>query len=247
MKITFLGTSHGIAEAHAFCSSAVVTVGDKHYVIDAGAPIMTLLQNHGISFWDIQGIFITHSHRDHTLGLVEFTLQVEGFKKQFAGVRIPVYVPDTALYLKIAKFLFNQDEMVNHRLMYRTYEPGVIFDDGTLRITAIVNQHTACSRSFLLEAEGKKVLFTGDLKHDIPDYPAVATEQDLDLIITEGAHTRLNKPEVMEILKSSRTRHMIIQHRYDKYNTDEMVDELRRFVADKMTLTCAHDNDVFYV
>jgi ribonuclease BN (tRNA processing enzyme) len=246
MKITFLGTSHGIAEANAFCSSAVVTVGNKHYVIDAGAPIMTLLQNHKMAFRDIQGIFITHSHRDHALGLVEFTLQLEGFQL-FKGVRIPVYVPDTELYIKIAQFLYNKNEMVDHRLMYRAYQPGVIFDDGVVRITAIPTQHTACSRAFLVEAEGKKVLFTGDLKHDIPDYPAVATEQELDLIIMEGAHTRLNKPEVMETLKNSRAKAMIVQHRYDKYNTDEMVEELRRFVADKFTVTCARDNDVFYV
>ena len=123
----------------------------------------------------------------------------------------------------------------------------MIFEDENIRITAIANQHTDCARSFLVEAEGKTVLFTGDLKHDIPDYPAVATERELDLIVMEGAHTHLNKPEVMERLKASRTKAMIVQHRYDKFNTDGMVDEFIRFAADKFTVTCAHDNDVFYV
>ncbi len=246
MKITFLGTSHGIAEAHAFCSSAVLTVGEKHYMIDAGAPIMTLLQNHHMAFGDLQGIFITHSHSDHMIGLVDFTVQMEGFP-HFKGVRIPVYVPDACRYEKLNRFLFNSDGLLDHRLRYRVYEPGVIFDDGVVRVTAIVNEHTSCSRSFLVEAEGKRVLFTGDLKHDIPDYPAVATEQELDLIVMEGAHTRLNKPEVMEKLKASRTKAMIVQHRYDRYNTDEMVEEFRRFAAEKFTVTCAHDNDVFYI
>lgn len=246
MKITFLGTSHGIAEAHAFCASAVVTVGDKHYMIDAGAPIMTLLQNHRMAFGDLQGIFITHSHSDHMMGLVEFTVQMECFS-QFKGVRIPVYVPDASRYEKLNRFLFDRDGLLDHRLSYRIYAPGVIFDDSTVRITAIANQHTACSRSFLVEAEGKKVLFTGDLKHDIPDYPTVATEQELDLIVMEGAHTRLNKPEVVEKLKASRTRAMIVQHRYGKCNTDEVVEEFRRLAADTFTVTCARDSDVFYV
>lgn len=246
MKITFLGTSHGIAEAHAFCSSAVVSVGDKHYVIDAGAPMMTLLQNHKMAFTDVQGIWITHSHSDHIMGLVELTGQIEGFG-QFEGVHIPVYVPDGERYEALNRFLFGKDGLPDNRMSYRLYEPGVVFDDGSVRITAIVNQHTACARSFLVEAEGKAVLFTGDLKRDIPDYPAVAIGRELDLIIMEGAHTRLNQPEVMETLKASRTKAMIIQHRYDKRNTDEMVEELRRFVADKFTVTCAHDNDVFYV
>ena len=246
MKITFLGTSHGIAEAGAFCSSAVLTTGGKHYVIDAGAPIMTLLQNHGMSFGDVGGIFITHSHSDHIMGLVEFTQQIEGFP-HFKGVRIPVYVPDAWRYKKMSVFLFDKEGLPDHRVIYRVYEPGVIFEDENITITAIPNQHTDCSRSFLVEAEGKAVLFTGDLKHDIPDYPTVATERDLDLIVTEGAHTRLNKPEVMEKLKASRTRAMIVQHRYNRYNTDEMTDAFIRFASDKFTVTCAHDNEVFYV
>ena len=62
MKITFVGTSHGIAEKDRYCSCTVVTVKGKHYVIDAGAPIYDLLQRYGFRFEDVAGIFITHTH-----------------------------------------------------------------------------------------------------------------------------------------------------------------------------------------
>ena len=144
MKITFLGTGHGFSEKNKFCSSAAVTVGNRHYLIDAGAPIMTLLQNHDMSFWDVGGIFITHTHGDHMLGLVDFTQQMEVFP-HFKGVRIPVFVPDAERYMDLNQFLFGKRELPSHRVIYRVYHPnGVIFDDGTVRITAIVNQHTAC-------------------------------------------------------------------------------------------------------
>ena len=39
MKITFLGTSHGIPEADRVLSSAMIEVGDNIYLVDAGAPI----------------------------------------------------------------------------------------------------------------------------------------------------------------------------------------------------------------
>ena len=51
MKITFLGTSHGYAEANRFQSSALVEVRGKSYIIDAGAPVeyqMATLQNCGM-------------------------------------------------------------------------------------------------------------------------------------------------------------------------------------------------------
>ncbi len=55
MKITFLGTSHGFCEKNQFCSSAVVTVGGRHYIIDAGAPITGLLKTYGMAYTDIAG------------------------------------------------------------------------------------------------------------------------------------------------------------------------------------------------
>ena len=74
MKITFIGTSHGKPEKNRFCSCTVITVGGKHYVIDAGAPIMDLFQRYELAFEDIAGIFITHSHIDHVAGLAAFTV-----------------------------------------------------------------------------------------------------------------------------------------------------------------------------
>ena len=61
MKITFLGTSHGITEKNQFCSSALISTGGKHYLVDAGAPVLTLLKNHDIPLTDVAGVFITHS------------------------------------------------------------------------------------------------------------------------------------------------------------------------------------------
>ena len=64
MKITFLGTSHGITEKNQFCSSALISTGGKHYLVDAGAPVLTLLKNHDIPLTDVAGAFITHSHHN---------------------------------------------------------------------------------------------------------------------------------------------------------------------------------------
>lgn len=246
MKITFLGTSHGFSEKGRFCSSAAVTVGKRHYLIDAGAPLPTLLLNHDISYWDIGGIFITHTHSDHMFGLVDFTQQMEVFP-HFKGVRIPVFVPDADRYMNMTQFLFGKRELHDHRLMYRVYPAnGVIFDDGNLRVTAIPVEHCPNAHAFLLEAEGKRVVFTGDLKAGMTDYPTVVTETDVDLVITEGAHTRLNKPEVIDILGKSRTKKLIVSHR-NSINPDAIVAELAAALADKFPVVCANDNDVFEI
>ena len=258
MRITFLGTSHGITEKNQFCSSALISTGGKHYLIDAGAPVLTLLKNHDISLTDVAGVFITHSHHDHFIGLAVLTQQINEFR-QFSDVRFPVYVPDAEDYHRMFYFLFG-DPTFTGRLEYRVYgnltdplgdrdhrESAVIFDDGNLRVTAIPVQHFQNAHAFLLEAEGKRVVFTGDLATDMPDYPAVITETDVDLVVTEGAHTSLNKPEVMALLKSSRTKTLVISHRYDQFNTDEMVAELMEYTKDAFKTVVAFDGMILDV
>lgn len=258
MKITFLGTSHGITEKNQFCSSALISTGGKHYLVDAGAPVLTLLKNHDIPLTDVAGVFITHSHHDHYLGLVTLTQQINEFH-QFSDVSFPVFVPDTEDYRRMFDFLFGSPAF-HGRLEYVVYggltDPfddrarrvsAVIFDDGNLKVTAIPVDHYQNAHAFLLEAEGKRVVFTGDLLADMPDYPKIITETETDLVVTEGAHTRLNKPEVMELLKSSRTGKLIISHRYDQYNSDGMVAELVAYTKDKFETVLAFDGMVLDV
>ena len=255
MKITFLGTSHGITEKNQFCSSALISTGGKHYLVDAGAPVLTLLKNYDIPLTDVAGVFITHSHHDHFMGLAVLTQQINEFS-QFKDVSFPVFVPDEEDYHRMFAFIFGNPSF-HGRLAYTIYggltDPygdrsrrvsAVIFDDGNLKVTAIPVDHYQNAHAFLLEAEGKRVVFTGDLLADMPDYPAVITETDtdLDVVVTEGAHTRLNKPEIMALLKSSRTGKLIITHRYTHVNPDEAVAALGDYCKDKFETLTAFDS-----
>lgn len=69
----------------------------------------------------------------------------------------------------------------------------------------------------------------------------------MDLVVAEGAHTALNKPEVMALLKSSRTKKLVISHRYDRANTDGMVAELMAYTKDKFQTVLAYDNMILDV
>lgn len=246
MKITFLGTSHGITEADRFTSSTLITVGDKNYLIDAGAPIMKLLQVYGVKFNTLSDIFITHSHADHYLGLVEFVNQMESFK-QFEGVSVKIHGPELFPYEAMRTFLFgagdlhsknlggNRHETDNkaERISFKNYSAGEIFNDGTLKITAYKTKHFADSHSLLVEAEGKRILFTGDMRHDLLDFPYDALTETADLIIMEGAHQRLASAPILEKLKALNVKRMIINHIYYGMNPDEDIeitkDELRDF------------------
>ena len=55
-----------------FSSSVMVEIGEKIYIVDAGAPVSEMLFQRGISFDKVKTIFITHCHSDHVNGLPFF-------------------------------------------------------------------------------------------------------------------------------------------------------------------------------
>lgn len=239
MKITFLGTSHGIAEKNQFCSSALISIGNRHYVIDAGAPLMTLLKNYDVAYEDVQGIFITHSHSDHFMGLVEFTYQINNFSC-FESVNIPVFVPDEEKYKDMFLFLFGKREF-SGRLKYQVYADGVIFDDGTLRVTAIPVGHCPNAHAFMLEAEGKRVVFTGDMTYDLTDYPEVIAQKDCDLVVIEGAHFTLERDYVVNILKQSKCKKMLVNHCNFARNSKEVLSSFYQKINGAFEIDYAYD------
>ena len=264
MKITFLGTSHGIAEKDKFLSSTVITINGKHYIIDAGAPITSLLQNHGIKFTDINGIFITHPHFDHFIGLAEFTCQMNGFN-QFADVNIPVYIPDPVPFKRMLYFLSGQDTLTPNfgfdekynngnygsedfpsRLKFKVFKDGIVFEDENIKITAVKNMHIENSYSFIIETEGKIAVFTGDLKHGIPDYPSILLKSltPIEFVVLEGAHTKLCDQNVLNILKNSKVKNMIINHRFGGCNSDDELIITKNALSPYFNFFEAHDNDV---
>ena len=65
MKITFLGTSHGVPAGNRFCTCMMLEVGNKVYFIDAGAPLLENMMKRNIPVTDFKAFFNTHAHADH--------------------------------------------------------------------------------------------------------------------------------------------------------------------------------------
>ena len=243
MKITFLGTSHGVCERNRFCSSAAITIKGVTYVIDAGAPIATLLQSKGIKLETVKALFITHNHGDHICGLPEFVLQLNCHHRLFfPGAHVDIYVPEIWEHPKL---IWGGAHTSVTDL--KEYSEGVIYQDELIKITAFRTKHTQASFGFLIEAEGKRVVFSGDLAGDLSDYPAVLTETDNDVAIVEAAHPRLNKPENIAIIEKTRTRHYLINHYSSARNPQSYIDEFIAAIGDKFDITLLEDGDTFLI
>ncbi len=251
MKITFLGTSHGRTEKGQFCSSTAITVNGTTYLIDAGAPITGLLQNYDIPFTTVKHIFITHCHFDHYVGLVEYDLHMNNFPI-YEGVFTTVHVPDKLEMFKNFFEATNDGGKSKNRVSYVKYGKGLVYEDENIRFTAIPNQHMKGgefpSYSFLVEAEGKRMVFTGDLAHDYHDYPEIISTTDvkLEFVVMEAAHALINTPENIERFRKSNTKRLIITHRCkdDGRNTDEVLADCKEKLKDLFPVDATYDGMV---
>ena len=206
MKITFIGASHGLPEPNRKCSCTMIEVNGRYYFVDMGTPPIDYLVTAGIHVDAVKGIFITHMHGDHTNGLFSFADLISWFYKTADPVICLPNINSAEVinsWIKITKNSYRN-------LRYEEVQPGVIFNDGYIKVTAVPTLHTECSYAYFMEAEGKSVLFTGDLAHPDKDFPLIAKEQETHLIVCEGAH--FCALDYLPHLKACKTKLVHINH-----------------------------------
>ncbi len=212
MKLTFVGTSHGVPEANRKCACLLITVGENHYIVDAGFPLVTALRPLHIYPHALKGVFLTHMHGDHANGLIEL---VDLLTWQFKDAHPAIYVPEIAAGEAIRGWLAvtHGGKGLENMPEIKEVTEGAFYDDGILRMTAISNDHLPDrpSYSYLAEAEGKRVVFSGDLGFDAyADFPRAAFEAENDIVVTEAAHNRLT--DAKDIFARVRTKRLIVSH-----------------------------------
>ena len=109
------------------------------------------------------------------------------------------------------------------------------------KVTAIPTQHCPDSHAFFVEAEGKAVLFTGDLKHPNVDFPKIAKEKPTEFVICEAAH--FPATDYAPVLAACPTKQVLVNH-YAPWNipnvmqlTETLAPLPVKFVNDGMQIT----------
>ena len=190
MKIHFLGTCAGTepmpGRKHA---SVAVETGGRIYWFDAGEGCSYTAHLMGLDLLNIWKIVISHTHMDHVGGLGNLMWNI----RKLAGLRdvvpnsggIQVYIPNEETWEGVMKILHNAEG--NFRTAYPVeasyVREGVLFDDGFMKVTAFGNTHLSyaevdhyLSYSYLIECEGKKLVYSGDL----------GKYEDLDPLMKDG-------------------------------------------------------------
>lgn len=207
MKLVF----HGAAKEVGRSCIELQTRGDR-YLLDAGLKF----REGGFSYPekivnlpDIDGLFITHSHLDHTGALPLF----EHYK-----IICPIYC--TKLTYAITKVLLKDSyKIARIRNLHPAYNKTDLrrihkdvrfvkydreYKHRKVRFTFKNAGHVPGSAMVLLEAEGKKILYTGDAKlrtTELVKGPDLNELKDIDVLIIESTYGSRDLPDRVETRK----------------------------------------------
>src|ERR1039458_1493212 len=146
MKITILKGSHEIGGTSIQLSSGKTTI-----LLDAGLPLSADSQPVDLSRLTVDALLVSHPHQDH-FGLMA-TLP--------PGT--PVYIGGLARSLIDATQVFlGRDRYALDFHDFKAWQPFTI---GDFTITPYLVDHSAADAyAFLIEAEGKRLFYSGDLR-----------------------------------------------------------------------------------
>ncbi len=225
MRLVFIGTSHGVPEPHRRCSSYILETNGRYYLIDMGTQVIEDLRRRGIDINDIRLAVCTHPHGDHTDGLVSFVDLLNWYYKSADPL---ILLPDERMIEPLLGWLTvtSNGRPPRPDLRIAAFREGVAYEDEALRLTAIGTKHCENSFAFLVEAEGKRVLFTGDLSRPSVDFPQVAFGTELDLIVCETAH--FSPDECVPVFDKTKVKRVLHTHVNDSRWLPALYGQMKR-------------------
>ena len=212
MKLYTLGTSHGATEIGRACSANLLAVGTTYYLFDCGGNTEGKMTDLKLPIERVRAVFVTHMHEDHAGTLSAIAKRFCNYHKYADPVTM--FLPEEKGISAFKAWLSALHIVIDDRVFLRPVTVGQIYQDENITVTAIETEHLYNgmfpSFAYLVEAEGKKFLYTGDLAHDFHDYPQIVLEEDFDAVLCELVHFDVTKN--LDTIARTKTKKMIFTH-----------------------------------
>ncbi len=191
-RVTLLGTGSPQPRIERFGPSVLVEAGDKKLLFDCGRGAAQRIEQLKIPFAEIDALFITHLHSDHTVGIPD--LWLTGWNR---GRKVPLQVwgptGTRTMMLHLAEaYQFDihirevDDGLPAEAIAVVAHDinQGVIYDRDGIRVTAFLVDHGIVKPAFgyRVDFAGHSVVLSGDTRYS---ENLMRFSHDSDLLIHE--------------------------------------------------------------
>lgn len=223
MKLTFVGTSHGVPSADRHCTCTMIESNGSVYFIDGGAPMVEAILRNGKTVKDLRAVFTTHVHSDHTVGIIQTASLINWY---YGDAAADFYIPEQAHIDSTKNWIYTAGDGVvdENRIRFKIPTAGVVYEDENIKVEYIPTRHIKNSFAILVTEGDKRVLFGGDLSGQLKreDLPEIIKEE-LDGFICELSHFGME--HLSPYLPECRVKKIFFHHVFplDKYNDIESI------------------------
>ena len=191
--IVLLGTGTPRPNVDASGPATAIVVGSRTFLFDVGSGVERQLSAAHLPINGVTALFVTHLHSDHTLGLPDliFTSWVMGRRQALAvygphGLRAMIDHIVAAWSEDIAMRTNGLEHEVRNGYRVAVHEigPGVVYDSGGVRITAIPILHGAWKEAFgyRIDTPTRSIVISGDTR---PSAALAKAAKSVDVLIHE--------------------------------------------------------------
>lgn len=198
LDIHILGCGSALPTGRHLPSSQAIINRGKVFLIDCGEGTQLQLRKHKIAFSNISGIFISHLHGDHCLGLIGLisTLGMLGRRSS-----LTVYAPKGAEKLFREQLNFYCSDL-SYEVVFVEFgskESEKIYEDKGVTISTIPLNHSVDCCGFLFEEAraGNHIIREMIDFYRVPIYKINSLKMGEDFVTDEGEvipNSRLTKP-----------------------------------------------------
>ncbi len=193
LKVTLLGTGGPPPIMERFGPCTLVEAGSEKFLFDAGRGALQRLFQLKIRFSEITGLFLTHLHSDHVVGIPDLWLtgwinQAWGGRQVALPVRGPRGTKEMMSHLEQA-YQFDirirshyQKEGI--RVIAEEFTGGVVYENKGLKITAFEVDHGRIKPAYgyRIDFAGRSVVLSGDTRFN---ENVIQFSQGVDLLVHE--------------------------------------------------------------
>jgi ribonuclease BN (tRNA processing enzyme) len=191
--IVLLGTGMPRPDPAAHGPATAIVVGQHVFLVDAGAGVERQLAAAHLPINGVRALFVTHLHSDHTLGYPDLILTswVMGRRKpleaygphglaDMTSAILDAWSED--IHIRITGL--EHESPTGYQVHVHEIDPGVVYDSGGVRVTAIRVQHGSWPEAlgYRFDTPDRSITVSGDTR---PSEDLVRAAAGTDVLIHE--------------------------------------------------------------
>jgi ribonuclease BN (tRNA processing enzyme) len=240
MKLVILGSGTFFVNKDVSASSFILETEDKKILIDCGPGTLMKLSQAGIDVKEIDYVFITHLHPDHSSDLFPLFMNFRLTDIFAPGTitKYPVFYGPEGLH----QFLVDYSHITQlhavegwNKIKMKDYTPKIVLEDLVVKTFKV--EHKAFdidAKAFALrfEINKKVIVFSGDSAKCKGIQNAC---KDADLFICDSTNPadqpvnniHMNTSEIAEISQSGKVKKIVLDHFYPQFSNYDLVKEVK--------------------